>query len=79
VRFRSRGGGDELWNLLFVCGPQHLEGIHALGSIRVTGRAPNMLVAELGIRPDGTALETFIRRPSRGVDAQSVPAAALSR
>jgi hypothetical protein len=59
VRFRSRGGSDDPSNLLFVCYLHHIPGIHA-GHVRVSGEAPDGLRIELGIRPDGTALETFV-------------------
>ena len=61
LRFRSALGPDELWNLLFICWGHHIIGIHAGPYIRVTGRAPDALKAELGLLPDGTALETWIR------------------
>jgi hypothetical protein len=59
IRFRSQGGSDEMSNLVFVCFAHHIEGIHR-GRLRVHGRAPDRLVVELGIRPDGTATETFV-------------------
>jgi 5-methylcytosine-specific restriction endonuclease McrA len=43
VEFRSRGGGDEEWNLVTVCAAHHLHGIHH-GRLRVSGRAPDGLV-----------------------------------
>lgn len=42
VLFRSRGGGDEPPNLLSMCAPHHLHGIHR-GYLRVSGRAPDAL------------------------------------
>ena len=59
LRYRSQGGSDEEDNLLNVCYTHHIEGQHR-GRIRVHGRAPDDLVFELGIRPDGTALEMFV-------------------
>jgi hypothetical protein len=59
LRFRSQLGPDEPWNLLFLCYLHHVPGVHRR-CIRVSGRVPERLVFELGIRPDGTALETFI-------------------
>ncbi len=47
VQWRSRGGGDEAENLVSLCAGHHLHGIHR-GYIRVTGRAPDALVWELG-------------------------------
>jgi hypothetical protein len=49
VRPRSRGGGDERWNLAALCACHHLRGIHG-GYIRVRGRAPDRLVWEVGPR-----------------------------
>jgi hypothetical protein len=60
LRFRSQGGPDEAWNLAHMCHTHHLELLHQLGFIRVHGRAPDDLVFELGIRPDGTAVEIFV-------------------
>jgi hypothetical protein len=59
VRFRSRGGSDDPSNLTFPCPVHHLEIIHR-GYIRVSGRAPDQLVFEMGIRPDGTVSEVFV-------------------
>jgi hypothetical protein len=59
VRFRSQGGSDDPSNLTFPCPVHHLEIIHR-GFIRVSGRAPDRLVFEMGIRPDGTASEVFV-------------------
>ena len=37
-----------------------LELLHQRGFIRLHGHAPDRLVFELGIRPDGTATEVFV-------------------
>ena len=48
----SQGGPDDAWNLTGVCAAHHLC-IHS-GWVRVSGRAPDQLVWELGERrPDG--------------------------
>jgi hypothetical protein len=47
--FRSKGGPDFDWNLTSVC-EEHHRAIHR-GEIRVSGRAPDGLVWELGCRP----------------------------
>jgi hypothetical protein len=60
LRYRSQGGPDHEWNLAFLCHTHHLELLHQRGFIRVHGRAPDHLVFELGIRPDGTATEVFV-------------------
>ena len=49
VHPRSRGGGDEPWNLVALCACHHLRGVHG-GYIRVRGRAPDGLVWEVGPR-----------------------------
>jgi hypothetical protein len=49
IKHRSQGGSDEEWNLVSLCAAHHLNGIHG-GRIRVTGRAPDGLVWEFGIR-----------------------------
>jgi len=46
---RSQGGTDDEWNLVSLCAAHHLHGIHG-GRIRVTGRAPDALVWEFGLR-----------------------------
>ncbi len=58
VRWRSAGGGDEDWNLVTLCAFHHLRGIHA-GTIRVTGRAPEELLYELGLRAGMPPLARF--------------------
>jgi hypothetical protein len=59
LEFRSQGGSDEDENLLFTCYIHHIPGVHA-GCLRVTGEAPDRLKIDLGIRPDGTALDSFV-------------------
>jgi hypothetical protein len=49
VLYRARGGGDEPENLVALCAAHHLHGVHR-GFVRVTGRAPDALVWELGER-----------------------------
>jgi hypothetical protein len=57
VTYRSRGGGDEEGNLVSLCAPHHLHGVHA-GYVRVRGTAPDGLRWELGVGlgPDGGPL-----------------------
>ncbi len=52
VWFRSRGGGDEEWNLVGLCLVHHLRGVH-MGWLRVSGVAPEGLVWELRVPLDG--------------------------
>jgi hypothetical protein len=49
VVFRSAGGSDALTNRTTLCAWHHLRGVHA-GVIDCTGRAPDALVFELGLR-----------------------------
>jgi hypothetical protein len=47
LRYRSRGGGDEAANLVSLCAPHHLHGVHR-GFVRVRGAAPGGLTWALG-------------------------------
>lgn len=58
VVFRSAGGSDDLSNRTTLCAAHHLRGIHA-GVMRCAGNAPDELVFELGVRPNGPPLATF--------------------
>jgi 5-methylcytosine-specific restriction endonuclease McrA len=49
ITYRSRGGGDEDWNLTCLCQAHHLHGVHD-GYVRVRGAAPDGLEWELGER-----------------------------
>jgi len=56
----SRGGTDHPENLVGVCAAHHLHAIHR-GWVRVSGRAPDRLVWELGEgREEGVALEGVV-------------------
>ncbi len=59
IQFRSQGGPDEAWNLVFLCFEHHILGVHA-GVVRVHGRAPDHLVFELGIDKSGVPLEVWV-------------------
>ena len=59
IRFRSHGRCDEPWNLVFLCHVHHLEMVHRLGVMKVSGRAPDQLVFWMGIGPDGSPTEVF--------------------
>jgi 5-methylcytosine-specific restriction endonuclease McrA len=50
VVYRSRGGTDDAHNLVGLCGPHHLHGVHR-GFVRVTGRAPDGLAWEVPAPP----------------------------
>jgi hypothetical protein len=58
VTYRSHGGGDGGENLVAVCAGHHLIGIHK-GYIHVSGRAPDQLVWELGVRPGHAPLAVY--------------------
>jgi hypothetical protein len=49
IVFRAAGGSDDEANLTTLCAWHHLRGVHA-GFVRCTGRAPEALRFELGIR-----------------------------
>ena len=49
VVFRSHGGGDEPENPITLCPWHHQRGVHG-GLVRITGRAPDRLRFELGLR-----------------------------
>jgi len=49
VVFRSHGGSDEPENLVTLCAWHHQRGVHG-GRVRITGRAPDRLRFELGLR-----------------------------
>jgi hypothetical protein len=49
IVFRSQGGGDEPENLVTLCAWHHQRGVHG-GLVRITGRAPDRLRFELGLR-----------------------------
>ena len=48
IRFRSKGGPDDLWNRTALCAAHHQRGVHeGIGRIRIRGRAPDGLRFEL--------------------------------
>jgi hypothetical protein len=49
IEYRSQGGSNDDPNLLCLCAAHHLFGIHE-GRMRVTGKAPDELVWEFGLR-----------------------------
>jgi hypothetical protein len=57
--FQSQDGGDEAWNKTTVCACHHLQGIHA-GRMRARGQAPDGIVWEMGIRPDGVPSRVYL-------------------
>ena len=58
MQFRSAGGGDEPPNLTSLCAFHHLRGVHA-NRIRCTGRAPDGLTWQLGIRAGAPPWVTY--------------------
>jgi len=71
VRFRSRGGTDEAWNLIAVCEAHHLAGIHQ-GYIVVTGTAPDGLVWEF---PERDELDLALLDPDDPGEAEAATGA----
>ena len=69
---RSRGGSDEEWNLVGLCGCHHLRGVHG-GWLRVHGTAPGALVWEVRA---GVGWRTFLPRPSATAPDDAALAAA---
>ncbi|HXI03412.1 MAG TPA: HNH endonuclease [Candidatus Saccharimonadales bacterium] len=55
---RSEGGTDAPWNLITLCAACHLRLLHD-GRIRVTGRAPDDLLWELGREPGRDPFAVF--------------------
>jgi hypothetical protein len=53
--FQSAGGPDEPWNRTTLCAFHHQRGIHA-HTMRCSGRAPEGLIFELGLRAAGPPL-----------------------
>lgn len=58
IRFRSKGGDDDLSNLVALCAWHHQRGVHAR-IVRVSGRAPGKLRFELGVRREGRPLDVY--------------------
>jgi hypothetical protein len=58
IRFRSAGGDDDLSNLVTLCAWHHQRGVHAR-VVRVSGRAPERLRFELGVRREGRPLDVY--------------------
>ena len=58
VHYRGRGGSDELWNRSLLCVFHHQRCVHP-GLLRISGRAPDRLVFELGLRADGPPLARY--------------------
>jgi len=62
IRFRSAGGGDESENLISLCAAHHLQCVHN-GWVRVTGKAPDQLHWQLGVRPGRAPLVDIVSTP----------------
>jgi hypothetical protein len=78
IRFRSAGGSDAPENRVTLCAFHHLRGVHA-GRLRCTGRAPDGLRWQLGIRPGAPPLLSYrsgdVRLLSSAAPTSSHPAA----
>jgi len=55
VEHRGQGGPCVLWNETTLCNVHHIGQEHGTGAIRVSGRAPDQLIWEIGRRPGGGA------------------------
>ncbi len=60
IVFRSANGSDEDWNKITLCAACHLQGIHTVASIKVTGTAPDKLTWRLGRAPLTTVVPTVV-------------------
>jgi hypothetical protein len=49
IVYRSRGGGDEPGNLIWLCTAHHLQGVHR-GKIRISGKAGDGVIFQMGNR-----------------------------
>jgi hypothetical protein len=58
VVFRSAGGSDAAGNRATLCAFHHQRGVHA-GTVRVSGRAPDELLFELGLRAGSPPLVRY--------------------
>ncbi|HKB07763.1 MAG TPA: hypothetical protein VKF61_05730, partial [Candidatus Polarisedimenticolia bacterium] len=58
IQFRSQQGGNETENLVTLCVGHHQGGLHA-GHLRCSGRAPDSLWWDLGVRPGGDPLTRY--------------------
>ena len=58
IIFRSRGGSDDEGNRTALCAFHHLRGVHG-GRLRCTGRAPDGLTWQIGIRRGAAPLVTY--------------------
>jgi len=63
IRYRSRGGGDEIENRVALCAAHHLHGVHA-GYLTVEGRAGEKLVWRFGGETWHTTETDDVRRAS---------------
>jgi uncharacterized low-complexity protein len=55
IQYRAHGGDDSPENLVALCAAHHLHGVHR-GWVRVSGRAPDALVWDLGEREEVSAM-----------------------
>jgi hypothetical protein len=58
IRFRSAGGADVPENRTTLCWFHHRAGVHE-GRVRISGRAPDGLLFELGVRAAGRPLARY--------------------
>jgi len=88
IRFRSRGGPDDLWNRTALCAAHHQRSVHeGIGRIRIRGRAPDGLRFELPLATYGPgerilherAAEASVLRSGLGAQAERAPGVEGSR
>ncbi len=74
LQFRSRGGTNARWNRSSVCVAHHLHGLHT-GAVRASGKAPDAIHWQLGVRIDALPLLAYVGdrlcAPSSTPDARS--------
>jgi hypothetical protein len=72
LHYRSRGGGNARENRIAVCASHHLHGIHA-GAVRAWGTAPRDVHWQLGVRPGGPPLLSYVGDRRCPDEARSIP------
>jgi hypothetical protein len=58
IQFRSAGGSNDKGNRTALCAFHHLRGVHAQ-RVGCSGRAPDGLTWQIGIRPGAAPLVTY--------------------
>ena len=58
IQFRSAGGSNDAANRVTLCAFHHLRGVHA-ERLRCSGRAPDRITWQIGLRPGAAPLATY--------------------